>query len=101
VLVAGDSSTWSATITGGRTQRFGYPPRVVRTESAEGWTGPIQWFERMRLKGHRVNSVMAGRVGVLFLLAQGRRWESFPRASQAAAGCRFFPETATACVAHC
>ncbi len=77
----------------GGLQRFGYPLSAVRTESAEGWTGPIQWFERTRLEDHGVNGVMAGRVGVLFLLTEGRLWESFPRVSQAAAGCRFFPET--------
>jgi len=77
----------------GGLQRFGYPLGVVRTESAEGCTGPSQWFERTRLEDHGLNGVMAGRVGVLFLLTQGRLWESFPRVSQAAAGCRFFPET--------
>jgi len=69
---------------------FGYPLSVVRTESAEGWTGSVQWFERTRLEDHGVEGVMAGRVGVLFLLAQGRLWESFARASQAPAGCRLF-----------
>jgi hypothetical protein len=77
----------------GGLQSFGYPLSVVRTESAEGWTGPVQWFERTRLEDHGVAGVMAGRVGVLFLLSQGRLWQSLPRAEQTTAGCRFFPET--------
>ena len=39
----------------GGLQRFGYPLSRVRIESAEGWTGPIQWFERSRLEDHGVN----------------------------------------------
>jgi hypothetical protein len=77
----------------GGLQSFGYPLSVVRSEAAEGWTGPVQWFERTRLEDHGVGGVMAGRVGVLSLLAQGRLWQSLPRAEQAAAGCRFFPQT--------
>ncbi len=72
---------------------FGYPITDQRVETIEGWTGPVQWFERDRLEDHGTDGVMAGRLGARILELQGEPWQTFPQVSDAPAGCTFFPET--------
>ncbi len=75
---------------------FGYPITNLATETnADGFTGPTQWFERDRLEDHSAEGagVLAGRLGAQKLAVEGRPWETLPKVSGAAAGCRFFPET--------
>lgn len=72
---------------------FGYPISEQRTETVEGWTGPLQWFERDRLENHGPDGVMAGRLGVRLLELRGLTWQTFERVTNAPQGCRFFPET--------
>jgi hypothetical protein len=75
---------------------FGYPITDLATETVEGWTGPVQWFERDRLEDHGVQGVMAGRLGVRILELQDINWWDFPRADEQqarAAGCSYFPDT--------
>ena len=31
---------------------FGFPTTPLQTETVEGWSGPVQWFERDRLEDH-------------------------------------------------
>jgi hypothetical protein len=77
----------------GGLQVFGFPITDLATETnAEGFTGPTQWFERDRLEDHS-GMVMAGRLGAQKLAAEGRPWETLPKVTRAAAGCRFFAET--------
>jgi hypothetical protein len=61
----------------------------------DGWTGPVQWFERDRLEDHGPQGVLAGRLGARLLELQGRPWETFPRVSefQVPPGCVHFPQT--------
>lgn len=77
---------------------FGYPITVQYVDVIEGWTGPIQWFERDRLEDHSADGqgVLAGRLGAAWLELQGRPWESFPGAPGPGdpQTCRYFPETA-------
>jgi hypothetical protein len=72
---------------------FGLPIGPLRTETVEGWSGPVQWFERDRLEDHGRGGVLAGRLGAQALDFQGRPWHQFPRISSAPRPCRFFPET--------
>lgn len=73
---------------------FGYPITEQRTETIEGWTGPVQWFERDRLEDHGPQGVMAGRLGARILELQGRPWQtSFPQQDQGPRGCEFFSQT--------
>ncbi len=72
---------------------FGFPITEQRQETIEGWTGPVQWFERDRLEDHGDQGVLAGRLGATMLEHRGTPWESYPRVEGAPEGCRFFPET--------
>jgi hypothetical protein len=72
---------------------FGYPITPLRTETVEGWSGPVQWFERDRLEDHGRSGVLAGRLGAQLLDLQGRPWQGLERPPAAQRGCRLFPET--------
>lgn len=72
---------------------FGYPISPLQVETVEGWSGPVQWFERDRLEDHGRVGVLAGRLGARLLEIQGRPWETLPQVDQAPRGCRFFAET--------
>lgn len=72
---------------------FGYPITDLHTETIEGWTGLVQWFERDRLEFHISEGVLAGRLGAQLLEFQGRSWQVFERVDKPPPGCRFFPET--------
>lgn len=72
---------------------FGYPISPVQTEVVEGWSGPVQWFERDRLEDHGAEGIMAGRLGAAVLEAQGRPWQTLPQVERAEPGCLYFPET--------
>jgi hypothetical protein len=72
---------------------FGYPITAQYVDTVEGWTGPLQWFQRDRLEDHGRLGVLAGRLGAFMLEYQGRPWETFPKVGTAPRGCRFFPET--------
>ncbi len=74
---------------------FGYPITPAGIETVEGWTGPVQWFERDRLEDHssQGQGVLAGRLGAQLLEMQGRPWQSFPTVSSAPAGCVYFEVT--------
>jgi hypothetical protein len=72
---------------------FGYPTTALATATAEGWSGPIQWFERDRLEDHGAQGVMAGRLGARLLELQGRPWQNSPTVDSAPSGCRYFVET--------
>ncbi len=50
--------------------RFGYPITGRTTESNEGWSGPVQYFERRRMEWHSENAgtayeVLLGRLGAV------------------------------------
>ncbi len=74
---------------------FGYPITDVYVDTVEGWTGPLQWFERDRLEDHSAEGVgvLAGRLGARLLELRGTPWESYPQVTSAESGCRFFAET--------
>ncbi len=75
---------------------FGYPISAVREQTIENsWTGPTQWFQRDRLEDHanEGKGVLAGRLGVGALEAQGIRWQEAAPDNAAFPGCRFFRET--------
>ncbi len=74
---------------------FGFPITPLQTETVEGWTGPVQWFERDRLEDHsgQGQGVLAGRLGVERLAQQGRPWQFRPLGAPPQPGCRGFPET--------
>lgn len=72
---------------------FGYPISDQHVETIEGWTGPVQWFERDRLEDHGAQGVLAGRLGAAYLENQGTPWHTFPQVSSAPAGCTYYPET--------
>ncbi len=75
---------------------FGYPITPLQIATVDGWTGPVQWFERDRLEDHGSAGVLAGRLGVQLLNLQNRPWESSftrPEPLQIPADCRYFGET--------
>jgi hypothetical protein len=72
---------------------FGYPISALQTETVEGRTLPVQWFERDRLEDHGAVGVLAGRLGARILELNTTPWEYFPRPQSAPPGCRFFAET--------
>ena len=75
---------------------FGFPTTNLNVETnAEGFRGPTQWFERDRLEDHASENkgVLAGRLGAQKLSAEGRPWETLPKAGAVAGTCRTFPET--------
>jgi hypothetical protein len=72
---------------------FGYPIAPVNIETIDGWSGPVQWFQRDRLEDHGAQGVLAGRLGADLLELQGRPWFTFAPASIAPEDCRYFLET--------
>ncbi len=74
---------------------FGYPISDVYVDTVEGWTGPIQWFERDRLEDHSADGqgVLAGRLGARLLELKGTPWEEFDKVPNAPVGCQFFAQT--------
>lgn len=72
---------------------FGYPLTPLQTETVEGRTLPVQWFERDRLEDHGATGVLAGRLGARLLELAATPWELFPKADGASPGCQFFAET--------
>ncbi len=75
---------------------FGYPITPLQIDTVEGWTGPVQWFERDRLEDHAAQGVLAGRLGVRLLELQNRPWQtSFEGVNplQVPTACRYFAET--------
>lgn len=72
---------------------FGYPIAAQQTETVEGQTLPVQWFERDRLEDHGELGVLAGRLGARLLELNSMPWEYFPKANSAPRGCQFFAET--------
>ncbi len=76
---------------------FGYPITPQRTETIEGASYQVQWFERNRLELHPENprpyDVLLGRLGVDRLNQQRRDWQTFSKDTGAKAGCRYFPTT--------
>lgn len=72
---------------------FGYPITELRTETIEGWTGPVQWFERDRLEDHGAQGVMAGRLGARILELNNTPWHTYQQVSSAPAGCTYFEQT--------
>jgi hypothetical protein len=73
---------------------FGYPISPLWTETVEGWTGPVQWFQRDRLEDHGPEGVLAGRLGALLLEQQGRPWKQGIEAPQPARRlCKPFEQT--------
>ncbi|NTU80073.1 MAG: hypothetical protein HGA45_11820 [Chloroflexales bacterium] len=74
---------------------FGYPLTPLQTETVEGWTGPVQWFERDRVEDHsnEGKGVLAGRLGVERLAQQGRPWQFRALGQPPQPGCRGFAET--------
>jgi hypothetical protein len=71
---------------------FGYPITDLHRATVEGWTGPVQWFERDRLEDHGSTGVLAGRLGARLLEVQGRPWQPGPTMPYNP-DCRFFTET--------
>lgn len=57
---------------------FGYPISAQQTETVEGRTIPVQWFERDRLEIQRDGTITAGRLGARFLEVTGRPWSYGP-----------------------
>lgn len=78
-------------------QVLGLPIEQLERETTGETTKQFQWFEWQRLELHpeqdRPYDVMLGPLGVERLAQQGRDWRSFPRSTEAPAGCRFFAET--------
>jgi hypothetical protein len=72
---------------------FGYPISPLQTETVEGRTLPVQWFERDRLEDHGPVGVLAGRLGARLLELHTTPWDYFPKVNAAPPGCRFFAET--------
>jgi hypothetical protein len=74
---------------------FGYPITDQTAEQVEGQTVQAQLFERNRLELHPENArpydVLLGRLGVGSLGAQGRDWQTFPKAGPSAP--HYFGET--------
>lgn len=74
---------------------FGYPITPLQTETIEGRTLQVQWFERARLELHPANprpyDVQLGRLGAE-LLARGDRGGA-PVNVAASGECRLFPQT--------
>jgi hypothetical protein len=77
---------------------FGLPLSAERSEpGTDGREYRVQWFERNRFEYHPENppgsQVLLGRLGVEALARRGIDWQSLPKASGPAAGCRLFTET--------
>jgi len=76
---------------------FGLPlsPATKQRTGADSTTYLVQFFERARFELHphevKPYDVLLGRLGVDSLTAQGRDWQTFPKADPAAP--HFFPET--------
>lgn len=81
---------------GGGLPVFGLPTSPQQEERIEGQALQVQWFERNRLELHPENprpyDVLLGRLGADRLAQLAVDWQQLPR-SEAAPGCRYFPET--------
>jgi Tol biopolymer transport system component len=66
---------------------FGYPIGPQQSETIEGQSLEVQWFERNRLELHPENAapydVLLGRLGVDRLEQQNRDWRLFPQVASA------------------
>jgi Tol biopolymer transport system component len=75
---------------------FGLPITPQQTESIEGQSISLQWFERNRLELHPENEppydVLLGRLGADRLAQQGYDWQSVPP-EEPQDGCRYFEQT--------
>lgn len=63
--------------------RFGYPISGRIVESNEGWSGPVQYFERRRMEWHRENAgtayeVLLGRLGAVSYQATATNCQQLP-----------------------
>ncbi|NJP07559.1 MAG: hypothetical protein HC837_19015 [Chloroflexaceae bacterium] len=72
---------------------FGYPISDVLQDTIDGWSGPVQWFERDRLEDHGPDGIKAGRLGARLLEVQHRPWERWPAVESAPPGCVWFEQT--------
>lgn len=72
---------------------FGYPISPQRTETVEGRTIQVQWFERDRLEIQADGTITAGRLGARLLELNGIDWQQLPGDNAVQPGCRFFRET--------
>jgi hypothetical protein len=81
---------------------FGLPLSPDRTETVGGQKYKVQYFERFRFEQHKENQapydVLLGRIGVDRLAAQGRDWQTFPKADPSAP--HYFAQTGHAIDAH-
>ncbi len=87
--------TWER---GGGLAIYGLPLTPERPERGpDGVERRVQWFERARFELHPelapTDSVLVGLLGVEYLARRGLDWQSLPKVTQAAAGCRYFAET--------
>ncbi|MCU0493622.1 MAG: lamin tail domain-containing protein [Chloroflexaceae bacterium] len=71
---------------------FGFPITAQATETVEGRTLQVQWFERDRLEIQADGTVTAGRLGVERLEQLGTPWQQGPNEA-AKPGCAAFPQT--------
>lgn len=71
----------------GGLQVFGLPLTPARNEKVGDTKYKVQYFERARFEHHKGDpepyDVLLGRLGVDQLLAQGRDWQTFPKADPA------------------
>ena len=83
---------WSAH---GGLEVFGLPLTPSRTEVVGGQKYSVQYFERARFEQHKENpepyNMLLGLLGVDRLAAQGRDWQTFPKADPSAP--HYFAET--------
>ena len=83
---------WSAN---GGLAVFGLPLTPSRTEVVGGQKYSVQYFERARFEQHKENpepyNMLLGLIGVDRLAAQGRDWQTFPKADRSAP--HYFAET--------
>jgi hypothetical protein len=77
---------------------FGLP--ISGEQTATGMDGReyrVQWFERNRFEYHPENppasQVLLGLLGVEALARRGIDWQTLPKVTGPAAGCRYFAET--------
>src|SRR5690349_5748506 len=68
----------------GGLQVFGLPLSPEATQKVGDQKYKVQYFERFRFEQHKENAapydVLLGRIGVDALTAQGRDWQTFPKA---------------------
>jgi 5'-nucleotidase len=76
---------------------FGYPLEAAKQEQTPEGTFLVQYFERQRFELHPENAapynILLGRANDEVLLREGRDWRTFPKETNAPAGCVAFAET--------